>query len=174
MATRRFTKSAVDWAALYERVPSNQKTNLAAFRNKSETYMRKLLAFPENPPKINWDMYRQSISVPAFVDAMKQQYESVKVPYPADKYTADVAAQEKEAEESTVKFIKDSNDRITIYQNELAIWDDMISLEEMTEEDFLDAFPQIAINPEKPSIWPHEPEYQPGYVDKEAADDDHH
>jgi hypothetical protein len=38
------------------------------------------------------------------------------------------------------------------------------------------AFPltsQQAVNPEKPTIYPHTPEYQPGYVDKELADDHH-
>jgi F-type H+-transporting ATPase subunit d len=41
MAAKRFTKSTIDWAALFERVPANQKNNLIAFRGRSETYMRK-------------------------------------------------------------------------------------------------------------------------------------
>lgn len=32
----------------------------------------------------------------------------------------------------------------------------------MTMEDFYDAHPECAINnPDKPSIWPHTPEFQP-------------
>lgn len=32
----------------------------------------------------------------------------------------------------------------------------------MTMEDFAEAYPDQAWNPDKPTIWPHIPEYQPG------------
>ena len=57
--------------------------------------------YPEQAPKINWDMYKSSLTVPAFADKIKQQYDAVKVPYPADNVSKFVDTQEKEAVSST-------------------------------------------------------------------------
>lgn len=40
---KRISQSAVNWAALAERVPAEQKANLAAFKIKSDTYLRRLV-----------------------------------------------------------------------------------------------------------------------------------
>lgn len=42
----------------------------------------------------------------------------------------------------------------------------LIPYDQMTMEDYRDAFPEDAIDPiNKPTYWPHEPEDVPGHVD---------
>lgn len=52
-------------------------------------------ANPETPPKIDWAYYKKNIAIPGLVDKLQKEYESFMVPYPADKYTSLVEAQEK-------------------------------------------------------------------------------
>ena len=40
--SRRIAQSAVNWASIAERVPANQKAMYAAFKSKSDKYMRRL------------------------------------------------------------------------------------------------------------------------------------
>jgi len=53
-------------------------------------------ANPEAPPKIDWMYYKKNIPVSGLVDKFQKEYESFKVPYPADKYTSEVEVHEKE------------------------------------------------------------------------------
>jgi len=53
-------------------------------------------ANPEAPPKIDWMYYKKNIPIPGLVDKFQKEYESFKVPYPADKYTSEVEVHEKE------------------------------------------------------------------------------
>lgn len=39
----------------------------------------------------------------------------------------------------------------------------------MTMEDYADAFPDQALNPNRPTFWPHNPEEQLDYVNPEKA-----
>lgn len=52
-------------------------------------------ANPEAPPKIDWAYYKKSIPIAGLVDKFQKEYESVKVPYPVDKYTSEIEAEEK-------------------------------------------------------------------------------
>lgn len=61
-------------------------------------------------------------------------------------------------------FIAGSNERIKVNQAGIAKWDDVLPFEEMTLEDFKDAFPEHSLDfINKPTFWPHTPEEQPGY-----------
>ena len=40
---KRIAQSSVNWAALAERVPAEQRVHLAAFKIKSDTYLRRLV-----------------------------------------------------------------------------------------------------------------------------------
>lgn len=50
-----------------------------------------MMTNPPEAPKINWEAYKKIVPVPGLVDKFKQQYEALKIPYPEDKYTSDVA-----------------------------------------------------------------------------------
>lgn len=52
------------------------------------------------------------------------------------------------------------------YEKEIAATKALLPYEQMTMEDYYEAYPDQALDPvNKPSFWPHEPEDQPGYVD---------
>jgi len=68
------------------------------------------------------------------------------------------------------EFITESNKRISQYQASIAKWDKVLPFEEMTMEDFAEAFPEQALDPvNRPTLWPHGPEDQPGYKDPAVA-----
>lgn len=54
------------------------------------------------------------------------------------------------------------------YKKQLAHLASLLPFDQMTMEDFRDSYPDIALDPiNKPTFWPHEPEDQLDYVDKE-------
>ncbi|XP_061394509.1 ATP synthase subunit d, mitochondrial [Musca vetustissima] len=168
MAARRVATSSINWASLAERVPPNQKANFAAFKTKSDAYMRAVLANPENPPKIDWAHYKKLVPVPGLVDTFQKQYEALKVPYPSDTVTAQIEAQAKEAKAEVDSFKKSSEQRIAQLQKEIDHLKSLLPFEQMTMEDYRDAFPDLALDPvNRPTFWPHTPEEQVGYVSKE-------
>jgi len=158
--SRRAIK-AINWSALAERIPETEKTAFAAFKAKSDQHLRRMNANPEIPPKLDWMYYKKNIPVPGLVDKFQKEYESFKVPYPVDKYTSEVEVQEKEVHAKIEKFINESNQRIATASKEIDRVKSLLPFTEMTMEDFRDSYPDIAINPDKPTIWPHTPEVQP-------------
>lgn len=54
--------------------------------------------------------------------------------------------------------------RFCRYKKQLAHIASLIPFDQMTMEDFRDAYPDLALDPiNKPSFWPHTPEEQPGH-----------
>lgn len=161
MAARRVTQSSVNWASLAERVAEQQRTNFVAFKSKSDKYLRSVTANPEAPPAINWAHYEKNVAVSGLVQAFKSQYESIKIPYPADNYSAKVDAQETEVKREIQEFVKASEARIADYQKEIDHLKSLLPFDQMTLEDFRDAFPEQALDPiNKPTFWPHDPNDQ--------------
>lgn len=58
--------------------------------------------------------------------------------------------------------MKESQERIANFQSEITRISNLMPFNEMTMEDFAEAYPDQAWNPDKPTIWPHLPEHQPG------------
>ena len=152
---------SINWAALAERIPESEKTTLAAFRAKSEQHLRRMVANPESPPKIDWSYYKKNVTTPGLVDQFQKQYEAVSIPYPADKYTADIESEEKQMAKKIEEFIQEVDKAIGQSQQEIETIKAMLPFSEMTMEDFRDMYPDQAFNPEKPTAWPHTPECQP-------------
>lgn len=107
-------------------------------------YFRSVLANPETPPKIDWATYKKSIPVAGLVDKFQQQYEGLKVPYPADNVTPQIQAQEKEARAEVDNYIKASKEKIAGYEKEIAHLKSLLPYDQMTMEDFRDAFPDVS------------------------------
>lgn len=178
MAARRITKSAIDWAALAERVPPDQKTQFAAFKTKSDVYMRAVLANPETPPKIDWEHYKKVVPVAGLVDNFQKQYEALKVPYPQDTMTGELEAQVKQIKAEVEAFKKASQERVTNHEKEIGRVKALLPYNQMTMEDYRESYPDLALDPiNRPTFWPHTPEEQMGFEEKEgiapAAKDDH-
>lgn len=167
MAARRIGKSAIDWAALAERVPPHQKTNFNAFKTKSDLYMRAVLTNPENPPTIDWEHYKKVVPVKGLVDTFQKQYEALKVPYPEDTMSPELEAQAKEMKADVDAFIKGSQQRIAEHEKEIKRLKALLPFNQMTMEDYRDSYPELALDPiNRPSFWPHTPEEQLGYEEK--------
>ncbi|XP_050715034.1 ATP synthase subunit d, mitochondrial-like [Eriocheir sinensis] len=170
MAARRIAASSVDWAAIASRVPEGQKALFNAFKGKSDGYLRRVLTLPAELPKINFAAYKSRIAVPGMVDAFEKQYSALQIPYPPDTHSSQVDEMQKQAAVETETFVKESEARIAMLQAELADWEKMIPYEQMTMEEMVETFPDKTVNVENPTLWPHEPEDQPGYVAKEGAE----
>ena len=67
----------------------------------------RVMANPEKPPAIDWAFYQSRVAVPGLVESFKKQYEALQVPYPEDKVSAQVDAQEKEAVSWIVMFCEE-------------------------------------------------------------------
>lgn len=171
MAARRVTQSSVNWSSLAERVSESQRTSFIAFKTKSDKYLRSVTANPEAPPAINWSHYEKHIAIPGLVQAFKGQYEGTKIAYPADNYTKQVDAQEAEVKKEIEQFVQTSEARIAAYKKEIDHLKSLLPFDQMTLEDFRDAFPDQALDAiNKPTFWPHNPEEQ---VEEEKKDDHH-
>ncbi|XP_046992942.1 ATP synthase subunit d, mitochondrial [Schistocerca americana] len=169
-AARRIRQVSIDWAKMAERVPEDQKSFFVAFKAKSDSYVRRMLANPENPPKIDWTYYKTRVPLKTMVDDFQKQYEALKVPYPADNVTPQIEAQEKEIKKAIEDYIKASNERIANFEAEANKLRSILPFEQMTMEDFRDAFPDQALDPiNRPTFWPHNPEEQLGYKASDAV-----
>lgn len=161
MAARRIAQSSVNWAALAERVPPNQKANLAVFKSMSDKYLRSVIVNPEEPPKLDWAHYQKTVPIAGMVEKFQKAYEALSIPYPADTVTSQVEAQEKQVREDIAKFVKESESRIAEYQTQISHLKALLPFDQMTMEDYRDAFPDKALDPiNRPSFWPHTPEEQ--------------
>ncbi|NWU04464.1 ATP5H synthase, partial [Urocynchramus pylzowi] len=157
MAGRRAALKAVDWAAFAERVPPNQRAMFNALKTRNDALTARLAALPEKPPAIDWAFYKANVAKAGMVDEFQKKFSALKVPEPVDTQTAKIDAQEKEAAKSTAEYIQASKARITQYEQELQKLKSMIPFEQMTFEDFSEAFPESKLNKEKYPYWPHKP-----------------
>jgi len=175
MASRRIAASSIKWADLAERVPANQKPNFAAFKTKSDVYIRAVMANPESPPSIDWAYYKRLIPIQGLVDTFQKQYEAIKVPYPADTVSTQVDAQAQETKKEIESFKSASTQRISQHQKNIEHLQSLLPYDQMTMEDYRDAFPDQALDPiNRPTFWPHSPEDQVGYKSKEQQEASHH
>ncbi|KAI8492694.1 ATP synthesis coupled proton transport [Branchiostoma belcheri] len=131
MAGRRAAVKAIDWIAFAERVPPNQKAQFTALKAKSDAIYSKYLSTPEKPAAINFAFYKSRLANPALVDEFEQKFNAVKVPEPADTYTAGLEEAQKKA---------------------AAVYNNMPPTELMTYDDVFAAFPEMKPDKEK---YPH-------------------
>jgi len=169
MAARRVTASSINWTAMAERVPEKQRPNFLAFKAKTDSYLRRVNANPAEAPKLDFSSYKSKIPIAGLVESFQKQYESYKVPYPSENLTAKIAEQEKQAAAEIKEFIAHSNQRIQAHEATLAKWAAALPYEDMTLEEYCEAHPDVAWNPEKPTFWPHNPEEQLDYVEPEIG-----
>nr|ABR23442.1 ATP synthase D chain [Ornithodoros parkeri] len=174
MAAKRISKSAINWAAFSERVPEAQRQQFQVFKAKSDGYLRRVFQYPENPPPIDFAMYRSGIGNPALVDQMEKAYKSFVVPFPKEHLTPLIDAQEREAKEDIANFIADSKQRIEDYKQEFAHFEAIIPAAHMTMEDYAKYYPQHAINLDKPTYWPHDGSAEQGEAEAAAEGEQAH
>ncbi|KFM70100.1 ATP synthase subunit d, mitochondrial, partial [Stegodyphus mimosarum] len=155
MAAKRFVKSSIDWAAFAERVPAHEKAKFHLFKARVDGYTKRLMSYPEKPPAIDFSAYRARLPNRAMVDEFEKQYNSLKVPYPADKLTSAIDDQEKKLDVYLKSFSELCDLRSKYYEKQLKWWKDMMPFDQMTMEDYYDYFPDTKDNVYKyPNFWP--------------------
>ncbi|KAH8312201.1 hypothetical protein KR044_009790 [Drosophila immigrans] len=175
MASRRIAQSSINWSALAERVPANQKSSFGAFKTKSDIYVRSVMANPENPPKIDWAYYKRLVPVAGLVDGFQKQYDALKVPYPKDNVSSEVDKEIELSKSEISEYKRGSEERIKNYTKEIGHLKSLLPYDQMTMEDYRDAFPEAALDPiNRPTFWPHTPEEQVGYKSKEQLEAEAH
>ncbi|OQR79870.1 ATP synthase subunit d [Tropilaelaps mercedesae] len=164
MAARRVTKSAIDWTKFMEVVPKNELANFQAFKAKSENYLRAMYALPENPPAIDFSVYKQRLPSPQLVDEFEQKYKALKIPYPTDQESIQkIEAQAKRDEETVKQEIQQSKVRVEKHKSRIADMKKQVPIEHMTMEDYWLAYPENAFNPKNPTFYPHTKEFQDAF-----------
>ncbi|XP_030317461.1 ATP synthase subunit d, mitochondrial [Calypte anna] len=157
MAGRRAAIKAIDWVAFGERVPANQKAMFNALKTRSDALSARLAALPEKPPEIDWAHYKAVVAKAGMVDEFQKKFSALKVPEPVDTQSAKIDAQEKEAAKSAAEYVQASQARVAQYEQQLQKFKNMIPFDQMTLEDYHDAFPETRLDKEKYPYWPHKP-----------------
>lgn len=71
-------------------------------------------------------------------------------------------------------FKRQCDQAITNFKAEIEKINNTLPVEEMNMEEAVEAFPDFKPNTvDKPSIWPHSPEFQPEYIAKEKVESAH-
>jgi len=77
------------------------------------------------------------------VDTFQKNYEGVKIPYPPDNLTSQVVAQETQVKAEIQQFKSASDARINDSQKAMDHLKSLLPYEDMTMEDYRDAFPEV-------------------------------
>merc|ERR1711981_573707 len=167
MAARRVTSTAVDWVKFADKIPAAQQTAFAAFKNKHSEYLKAVSALPEAAPKIDFAAYANKIAVSGLVEEFQKKYESLEIPYPKESLTAtfdQLGAQKKVEYE---KFVAASKANIEAHKVDMAKWEAMLPVEQMTCEESTYYIPDHPFvletigNPYNSNIRPMDIEYTP-------------
>ncbi|MCL4120483.1 UNVERIFIED_CONTAM: hypothetical protein GTU68_065657 [Idotea baltica] len=167
MSAKRVAFQAGYWAAFATRVQQIRNRNLLPL-SQMRLYVRKVASLPDALPQIHWDQYASRVAVPGMVNEFKKQYEALQISYPKDSYSPAIDSVQAKVMKEVKEFIVKSEETIAERKAELSKWEAMIPFTEMTLEEYAEAFPDQAINLDKPTMYPHTPESQPGYVHEEA------
>merc|ERR1712095_148888 len=140
MASRRVAATSVNWAEFSKKVPASQKPSFQELKQKVDTFQRAVTALPEKAPAIDFNAYKSKIAVAGMVDAFqkKQEYQ---------------------------KFVAASKDKIAGINVEMAKWEAMIPIEDMTIEEFVVMVQRPSSDVymfhdgENPRFWPHDVDY---------------
>ncbi|XP_064618335.1 ATP synthase subunit d, mitochondrial-like [Liolophura sinensis] len=163
MAARRLAKSAVDWTAFAERVPPAQKEYFRAFKARSEGFVNRVHQYPEKLPAIDFAFYKRALASPALAEQFEKSYQGLNIPYPKDKsnLAAKVDSEKSAAEATSKSLVKELQEEISQAKQVLSKLDSLPPPEHMTLEMYSYYFPENDLDPNKPTHWPHTPEFQP-------------
>lgn len=124
-------------------IPKEARAELAAFRGQHEAARASCLSLPDKSEPIDWDLYRKNISKAGLVDSFQKQFDAVKIPYPKDTKSAEIAKKEQEFEVLAQKEIAEAKKRIQNLQDQLAKLKSEKPYEEMTVDEYLADKPEL-------------------------------
>lgn len=71
-----------------------------------------MLAYPEQPPAIDWAYYKAKVPVAGMVDEFQKSYAALNIPFPPDTVKGQLDNLEKEIKSDIQQFKLESNARI--------------------------------------------------------------
>lgn len=159
--------TAVDLLAeLAKRTRPEHTAQLVAFTARCKDYAAKVanLEAAAAKPPIDWLYYQKHVDASKCDDMItrfKCAYESLDVPRPVDRHTDELDAQLDAAQVEVCRFKEASAVRVQVLCDEIARLHAQLPFDQMTLEDFCDAYPEHApdfLN--RPTFWPHTKEEQ--------------
>jgi len=165
MASRRVAATSVNWAEFSKKVPAAQKASFQALKQKVDTFQRAVTALPEKTPAIDFNAYKSKVAVAGMVDEFQKKYEALDIPYPKDNLTATIDQQAVQKKQEYQKFVAASKDKIAGINVEMAKWEAMIPIEDMTIEEFVVMVQRPSSDVykfpdgENPRFWPHDVDF---------------
>ncbi|RUS80380.1 hypothetical protein EGW08_011845, partial [Elysia chlorotica] len=118
---------------------------------------------PENLPKIDFAAYKARLPDPAMADRFEKAYAALSIPFPVDK--ANMLKQVEDEHLDNEKKVKTYVSEVKAAAEEsktfLTKIESLPKFEEMTVEMYNYYFPETALNPDRPTFWPHIEEQQP-------------
>merc|ERR1711976_57571 len=85
----------------------------------------------EKLPAIDFNSYKGRVNQ-AVLDDFQKKYSGLEVPYPKDTVASTIASHAAEQKSAYEKFLKESQGRVTGFSTELAKWEAMMPVEEIT------------------------------------------
>ncbi|XP_067938117.1 ATP synthase subunit d, mitochondrial-like [Watersipora subatra] len=141
-AARRVSKSAVDWTAFAQKVPSREQEVYRALKNRSDYFVNKVHSNPESLSKINFDHYKSALPGLKMVGEFEAAYSKVEVPYPVDseKVADQIKADRAKAMSESDKLVKQLEHEKSLSALYLRKLDELPPLDKFTMEMEYDYF----------------------------------
>ena len=143
MASRRVAQKVIDWTRLATAVPAEVRGDFNQFRGKYEILTARVNSLPENPQPIEWELYRNGISKPGFVDEFQKQYEALNIPYPKDTTSGKLADFQKDIDIQAEDAIAQSKIKAAELKKELSDIKSQKPFEDMTIDEYLVDKPEL-------------------------------
>lgn len=70
------------------------------------------MSYPENPPQINFDEYRNKVANKELVGKLEQAYKSLKINYPKENLSQEVDKQEADYKQQANAYVEIANSKI--------------------------------------------------------------
>jgi len=163
---KRVSKSAVEWAKMFDCLRARQKPHARQLKNMTDELVMRVNEKPEVLPPINFAEYRKTTNNPEVIDLYEKYYSAFEIPYPKDqdnvkKIIENIYKDEMETKEELCKFWEE------FIEETKTVLDAMVTVpppEEMTQQMMNHYFPKSQLQPHKQ--WPgfapvHNPKHQP-------------
>jgi len=133
----------VDWKKILERTPPNLRSQIGAFKSKSDKILTDNLKAKSATMTIDWDHYKKAVDNTDLVESFKCQYEELVIPHPIDTKSEELAAKTESDAAEYVKFVKKFEAKEGKLNDEVERLCSLPPFEQMTWADIYHHFPRL-------------------------------
>ncbi|KAK6634222.1 hypothetical protein RUM44_004830 [Polyplax serrata] len=152
---KRLSSSSINWAKLVEILDKRGLSEIHTLKLKSDKFLREVMSHPAELPKLDWAYYKSKIALPGMVDAMKNGYETVKIPYPGDQgYFAKIDKQLQELKNDHKADMAEMSKSLAELEAKLKKMEAIPPYSQMNNEQFTESGSPYAIIESRPDLWP--------------------